>query len=559
MTNSRFARRGRIAVPLVALSVLAASCSSSGTDVAKSPPSTTGANATAASVDWKPPTCDRKVASAPKATPVKGSTSDFDLTSFDGATIRIHWFPRTPKGRAQAPTVLMGPGWSLPGDTNVDPKANAGVQSVTSIAQLRSAGYNVATWDPRGFGKSTGTVEVDSADFEAKDVSKLIDWVAKQPGVQLDGPGNPRLGMVGMSYGGGIQFVTAATDCRVDVITPSIAWNSLATSLYQAETVKAGWSKLLVSIATTAKLDSHILSANEAALATGSLSQDDRQWFVDRGPDYLLSQIKIPTLIIQGTVDNLFPLAEGARNFTAIQANGAPVAMTWFCGGHGACLTKADPTTYVHNAVFHWLARYLTKDAKAPLVPAFQTVDQNGVVHRFDSFPPASAAQPVFAFASKGTLVLQPDGGSGPLGDVSKGDVIGGLAKAITPAKASKGLDVPVVVTGAKRLLLGAPDLRLGYSCSVDGPMTKPTRMFAQLVDDKTGKVLGNQVTPIAITCDGLLHQANADLEMVAHQVQAGDKLTLQLVATSVAYAVPQMGGTVDFARIELTIPSVTG
>ena len=54
--------------------------------------------------------------------------------------------------------------------------------------------------------------------------------------------------MVGGSYGGGIQLVTAATDCRVDAIVPTIAWHSLVTSLDKADTVKIGWSDLLTSL-----------------------------------------------------------------------------------------------------------------------------------------------------------------------------------------------------------------------------------------------------------------------------------------------------------------------
>ena len=80
--------------------------------------------------------------------------------------------------------------------------------------------------DPRGFGDSTGLAEVDSPAFEAKDVSRLIDWVATRPGVELDAPGDPRMGMVGGSYGGGIQWVTAAQDCRIDAIVPTISWHS---------------------------------------------------------------------------------------------------------------------------------------------------------------------------------------------------------------------------------------------------------------------------------------------------------------------------------------------
>ena len=59
------------------------------------------------------------------------------------------------------------------------------------------------------------------------------------------------------------------------------------------------------------------------------------------GPGDLVSRITAPTLIIQGTVDNLFPLEEGVTNYDALQAKGVPVKSIWFCGGHGICLTPA--------------------------------------------------------------------------------------------------------------------------------------------------------------------------------------------------------------------------
>ncbi len=71
------------------------------------------------------------------------------------------------------------------------------------------------------------------------------------------------MGMVGASYGGGIQLVTASIDCRVDAITPTIAWNSLATSLFKAETVKSGWADLLAKGAMGHELNPHITSADE--------------------------------------------------------------------------------------------------------------------------------------------------------------------------------------------------------------------------------------------------------------------------------------------------------
>ena len=44
----------------------------------------------------------------------------------------------------------------------------------------------------------------------------------------------------------------------------------------------------------------------------------------------------------------------------------------------------------------------------------------------------------------------------------------------------------------------------------------RPTRVFAQLVDDTTGLVIGNQITPIEVTLDGQSHTAQVPMEMIA-------------------------------------------
>ncbi len=97
------------------------------------------------------------------------------------------------------------------------------------------------TWDSRGFGESGGVVTVDYQDNEGRDAVALIDWLAKQPEAQLDKAGDPRVGMHGVSYAGGIEWVTAAIDKRVDAIAPAISWHSLLTALYRENLAKTGW------------------------------------------------------------------------------------------------------------------------------------------------------------------------------------------------------------------------------------------------------------------------------------------------------------------------------
>ena len=96
----------------------------------------------------------------------------------------------------------------------------------------------------------------------------MIDWIATQPGVQLDGPRDPRVGMTGGSYGGGIQLIVAAIDCRVDAIIPTIVWHSLTTSLYKADTPKNGWSGLLIAATAGRSVDPHIPHAYKASTTT---------------------------------------------------------------------------------------------------------------------------------------------------------------------------------------------------------------------------------------------------------------------------------------------------
>ena len=152
---------------------------------------------------------------------------DAEVRSFDDTSIAVHFFPaKGLKAGERAPTVLIGHGWGFYGDT--DPEAGEDeVFGGPGPGTFHNAGYNVLTWDARGFGSSGGNAMVDHPKFEGRDVQAILDFVARQPEAQLDGPGDARVGMAGPSYGGGIQWVTAGIDRRVDAITPTISWNSL--------------------------------------------------------------------------------------------------------------------------------------------------------------------------------------------------------------------------------------------------------------------------------------------------------------------------------------------
>ncbi|MGI8416701.1 MAG: alpha/beta fold hydrolase [Nakamurella sp.] len=97
---------------------------------------------------------------------------------------------------------------------------------------LARAGFVVLAYSARGFGKSTGTISLDSLDAEVPDARKLVDYLATRPDVIKDAPGDPRVGVTGGSYGGALSLMLAGTDPRIDAVVPVITWNNLQQALF---------------------------------------------------------------------------------------------------------------------------------------------------------------------------------------------------------------------------------------------------------------------------------------------------------------------------------------
>ena len=48
-------------------------------------------------------------------------------------------------------------------------------------------------------------------------------------------------------------------------------------------------------------------------------------------------------------------------------------------------------------------------------------------------------------------------------------------------------------------------------------------------------------------------------METIGYTAKSGTSLELQLVATTVAYITPRLGGTVDFSHVKVSLPTVKG
>jgi ABC-2 type transport system ATP-binding protein len=208
---------------------------------------------------------------------------------------------------------------------------------------------------------------------------------------------DPRVGMVGGSYGGGIQFATASVDPRLDTIVPIITWNDLSYSLGPNNTAQGsgvststpGAIKLVWGLGFSAEgvLDglenaqgdpsrlypcpnfaTFVCGALISAGTTGYFRKSDVRNLQHASVASFMPQIRIPTLLIQGENDTLFNLNEAAATYQALRAQHTPVKMIWQSWGHSGAtpapgeisLSSPDPSTQYETArIADWFAHYL--------------------------------------------------------------------------------------------------------------------------------------------------------------------------------------------------------
>jgi len=102
----------------------------------------------------------------------------------------------------------------------------------TDARALVDRGFVVLAWTARGFGASGGQITLDSPEHEVADARALVDRLAARPEVLQDGPGDPRVGVTGGSYGGAVALLLAGYEPRVDALAPLITWNDLGQALF---------------------------------------------------------------------------------------------------------------------------------------------------------------------------------------------------------------------------------------------------------------------------------------------------------------------------------------
>ncbi|MEV6953000.1 alpha/beta fold hydrolase [Streptomyces sp. NPDC051183] len=502
-----------------------------------------------------------------------------------GASIDTSYF--TSGGGERRPAVLIGHGF---GGSKDDVRAQA--------ERLASDGYAVLTWSARGFGRSGGRIGLNDPEYEVKDVSRLIDWLATRPEVRLDAAGDPRVGVTGGSYGGAVSLLAAGHDPRVDAIAPTITYWNLADSLFPNGVFKKLWAGLFFTTGSAGgmqvgqagqagaqsgpgaaaapaapgcgRFQPELCAMYERVAVAGKPDAEARALLEQRSPSAVGDKIKVPTLVVQGQDDSLFPLDQADAMAGAIAANGAPVSVDWAAGGHDGGMREADR---VEARIKAWFDRYLKGDEGAATGPAFRVSRSGGIDSTDgevklrgadgDSYPGLRSGPREFALAGREQSFGNPAGGAPPALSALPG--IGGQLAAFG---AGLSLDFPgqnarfetePLDTGLR--ITGTPTVTLKVrSTAADGSAV----LFGKVYDvgpDGRQQVLPSQlVAPVRVENAGQDATVELRLPAIDHAVEAGHRLRLVVAATDLGYASPAAPATYTVsAQGPLAVPVADG
>ncbi|PVC83316.1 peptidase S15 [Streptomyces sp. CS090A] len=287
---------------------------------------------------------------------------------------------------------------------------------------VAARGYVGLVYSGLGFGRSGCLITLDDPAIDGKAASGLLDFLggvrAADDGTRADyvvqdGEGDPRVGMIGGSYGGAIQLATASTDPRVDALVPLITWNDLAYALAPTNTgartgvtsdtpgvFKWQWTNGFYLIGEGQPLLNPSLDPSRfnrldclhfaaqacetiRLLNSGRYPADKAEAMLayarSVSPVSYLDRVKAPTLIVQGQADSLFNLNEATATYKTLKAQGTTAKMIWQSWGHSGGQVPGEldlsegnlETSYVGQRVLAWFDRYLQKKTDTDTGPEF--------------------------------------------------------------------------------------------------------------------------------------------------------------------------------------------
>lgn len=349
------------------------------------------------------------------------------ISTLDPSPVQLDVDVYLPQQSGPSPVVLLAHGFG------------GNKRSVAAQAQgLADAGFIAVAYSARGFGKSSGDISMNSPEFEVADARKIIDFAAQLKRVQLDKKDDPRIAVVGGSYGGALALLAAGYDDRIDAVVSDISYNNLQQALFPQSVIgsttpgvfKKLWTSYFFSAGFAGQPGRATLCGRFSpewcalyaqASTTGSLDDAARMMLRASSPISVTDRITAPTLLMAGEADSLFPLTEADATAKQIARSHpqTPVKVVWHSGGHDGGISEKER---LEQLTISWCNTYLrntdtaTTDFEATFVAGQVLGRRSGVetfVERAAQYPGTGGARlEDIALKSVPQQVMAPAGGA---------------------------------------------------------------------------------------------------------------------------------------------------
>lgn len=255
-------------------------------------------------------------------------------------------------------------------------------------------GYVVLTYDCRGWGSSGGEVSCAAPDRELCDLEDMITWMCSpESGIPVD---PERLGITGVSYGGGHSFLAATRDPRIKAAAPMNGWTDLNSSLTPNGCWKAVWSIALFIGSLWAlkfNMKNDLVRWLKAVVVERNLSAVSEE-LKARSAIHDVEAVKCPMFIVHSWNDDLF---EPNQILSFFEKLDVPKKLVMANGIHGYDAGRGD--LLVPNKIWddarRWFDYWLKDDKdngidKEPAVKYYEP--WSGKMATAEQWPPEDVA-----------------------------------------------------------------------------------------------------------------------------------------------------------------------